>query len=129
MTRGTETTLVSAVVLLQAQYHFTCEAAGIKELVLVRGCLAGKDDSAEKLTKNVLVLFKQWTTGETKILEVLPENATKETSCLLEASVTSSATEERFTLAALEGEATLEKWIKDERESRTKEIEVLLMTK
>ncbi len=48
MTRGTETTLVSAFVILQKQFHFTCEAAGVRELMLLRGCLAGRDDSAER---------------------------------------------------------------------------------
>ncbi len=129
MTRGTETTLVSAFVILQKQFHFTCEAAGMRELVLVKGCSAGRDDSGERLTKNVLVLYKQWTTGETRILEVLMENTTKEIPCLGESSMSRNATEERFTLSALEGEATIEKWVKDEEGGKTREIEVLLMNK
>ena len=118
MTSGAETTLVGAVVILQREFHITCEVVGVKELVLARGCDAGKDDSAQKLTKSVLVLFKQWATGETKILEILPPEATRFSLCLLEASVNGKG----FTLAALEGESTAEKWTQG-----SKEVEVLLM--
>jgi hypothetical protein len=117
-TSGSETTLVGAFVALQREFHFTCEALGVKQLVLLRGCTAGTDRSAQKLTKTVEVELKQFATGEQKNLAILPPEATKEVECLLNASINGSP----FELAALESSLTFEKWTKG-----GKEIEVLLM--
>ena len=80
-------------------------------------------NSIEHLTKIVVTSYEEWTTGETKILEVLPPEATKESKCLLEASVNGAA----FTLAAEESEETSEQWLEEVEPGNTKEIEVLLM--
>ena len=113
MLTSTTTTLVGAFVILQAPFHFKCGIEGIAtELILVRGCQASRDDSNERLTKEVVVLAKQWATGETRILEVLPENSSREIKCLPE-----SERETRgFTLSALEGEALISSWLQKGRE-------------
>ena len=113
------TTLVSTFAILQAQFHFKCGISGVaEELILGRGCFASRDDSNERLTKDVIVLSHPWATGESRILEILPEGATREILCLGEAEEGTHG----FTLAALEGEALISQWLK-----RGREIEVLLM--
>jgi len=116
MVTATTTTLVGAIVILQPRFHFTCEALGIKELILVQGCGAVRVDNPNVLTTMIRLLAQQWVTGETKILEVLPENATREINCLLEsAGPFREGTEERFTLSSLVGEALLEQFLQNNR--------------
>ena len=113
------TTLVSTFAILQEQFHFKCGLSGVvEELILARGCYAGRDDSNERLTKDVIVLYKPWATGESRILEILLENTSNEILCLGESEEGTHG----FTLAALEGEALISQWLK-----RGREIEVLLM--
>jgi hypothetical protein len=127
MITATTTTLVGAFAILQPPIHYTCEALGIKELVIARGCVAGRDESDEELTWHIPIVFRQWATGQTKILEILPPEAKTETDCLLELAKFEEGKEERFELASFVGEAGLLNPIKDEKEGKTKLITLLLM--
>ena len=103
-------TLVASYAFLVHQFHFTCSGT-IELLVLSRGCLAGRDDSNEKLTSLDIILFQEFTKGENTILSILMENNTKaETKCLLESTISEEKTGEKFELSELVGEADLEKW-------------------
>jgi hypothetical protein len=117
-TSGSETALVGAFVTLQAEFHFTCEALGVKQLVLVRGCVAGTDKSKQALSKSVEVVYAQFATGEQKVLAILPPEATKEVECLSDTSVNGGG----FELSAIEATGTISEWTK-----AGKEVEVLLM--
>jgi hypothetical protein len=127
MITATTTTLVGAFAILQPPVHFTCEFAGVKELVIARGCVAGRDESDEELTEHIPIIFRQWATGQTRILEILPPEATSRTDCLLESANFREGAEERFELSALVGEGGLLNPIKDEKEGTTKLITLLLM--
>jgi hypothetical protein len=127
MISSTTTTLVAAAVTLLHPFHLTCEALGIKELVVARGCLAARDESKEILTNHISLIARQWTTGETKILEILPPEARSETDCLFEVAIFREGAEQRFELGAVEGEGAIERIVKDEEGGRTKLITVLLM--
>jgi hypothetical protein len=112
MLTSTTSTLIPAFVSLVKQFHFTCtnNELGLKLLVLSRGCVAGKTDGGEALQSKVSVLFEAFTKGENKILSVLPPEATTESKCLLETSITEEVSGEKFELTALTGEDTLEGW-------------------
>ena len=110
MLTSTTATLVPALAQLVRQFSIAC-TGGLRLTLLLRGCLAGKVDSTEKLVASNSVLFEEFAKGENKILSVLMEEAKKEIPCLLEESITAGGTEE-FELASMvqESAAVLEKW-------------------
>jgi hypothetical protein len=100
MKSATETELVTALVVLVTQFHFTCSAGLIKALVLMRGCVAALAKPLKLLTKVTEAVFKEFKSGESEILEFLPEETTgAETLCLEEMNVN----ETKFELVALTG--------------------------
>jgi hypothetical protein len=110
MLTNTTSTLVPALVALVKQFHFTCvnSELGIKLLALARGCIAGRADGGEALQKSVTVLFEAFTKGESKILSILPVEATAETKCSLESSITEEVAGEKFESAAVIGSSSSE---------------------
>ena len=75
--------LVAALAFLFEEFHFTCEALGVKDLIRVKGCAAANVEPTEKLTNKTKDVFKEFSSGESSILEILLEEATKETPCLI----------------------------------------------
>jgi len=120
LTEGTKTKLVAALAFLFEEFHFTCEALGQKQLILVKGCAAALAEPVEKLTKITKDVFKEIKSGDSNILEILMEEATKEIRCDTLTSVNGGA----FELSAQTGAAENEKF-----EQGKKAVEVLLMNK
>jgi hypothetical protein len=112
--------LVAALVFLIAQFHFTCELLGQKQLIIVLGCAAALAEPTEKLTTVTRDVFKETKSGVSDIRTVLPENSTKEISCINTTSVNGGAFEE----SAQNGTAENEKFLKG-----AEKVEVLLMNK
>lgn len=120
--------LVAALVFLFLEsegnlVHFTCEALGQKQLVIVRGCaaaLAEGEKELEKLSKVTKDKFIEEKSGVSDIKEVLPQETTKEITCKTETSVNGGAFEE----SAEAGTAENEKFEKGKAA-----VEVLLMNK
>ncbi len=110
--------LVSALVFLFNETHFTCEVLGTKELVIVKGCAAALAEPTEKLTKVTKAVFNQ-EKGVNDIKEVLPQESTKEIKCTTETSVNGGKFEESAQAATDENEKL---------EQGGKAIEVLLMS-
>ncbi len=108
MTKGTETTLVAALAFLFEELHFTCEALGQKELILVKGCAAANAEPTEKLTNKTKDTFKEFTTGESSILEILLEEAKKETPCLTEVNIGGKGFELAAETGTVENETSVE---------------------
>lgn len=99
--------LVAALAFL-FETHFTCEALGQKQLILVKGCAAANAEPIEKLTKLTKDVFKEWSSGESSILLILPENTTKEVNCLTETSVNGGAFELSAETGTVENETNVE---------------------
>ena len=61
MINATETKLVAALVFLIEEVHFTCEAAGVKTLAIVEGCIAARAEPLilTKTTKDVFEEFQK----------------------------------------------------------------------
>jgi hypothetical protein len=114
--------LVGALVFLYEQFHFTCEALGVKQLVLVRGCAAALAEPLEKLTKITKDVFaeEKKESGKPDIRFVLPEESSKELECITETNVN----ETKFEESAAAGTAENEKF-----EQGKAAVEVLLMNK
>lgn len=117
--------LVAALVILfnKSQgtiVHFTCEALGQKQLIIVEGCAASLAEPTEKLTKITKDVFKELKSGVADIKEVLPEETKKEIPCISLTSVNGGAFEE----SAQAGTAENEKFEKGKAA-----VEVLLMNK
>ncbi len=108
MTKGTETTLVAALAFLFKELHFTCEALGVKELIQVKGCAAANAEPTEKLTNKTKDTFKEFSTGESSILEILLEEAKKETPCLTETNVGGKGFELSAETGTVENETSVE---------------------
>ena len=73
--RGKTEKLVAALAFLIEELHFTCEALGQKQLILVKGCAAALAEPTEKLTKVTKDKFQGIKSGESNILEILLEEA------------------------------------------------------
>jgi hypothetical protein len=76
-------TLVAALVYLMPPFHFTCEALGVKQLILALGCAAAHAEPVNVLTNLTQDVFIEDGVGMPDIRSVLPENATKEIPCIL----------------------------------------------
>jgi hypothetical protein len=126
MLTSTTSTLIPAFAVTIPQFHLSCSNVelGLELLVLKRGCIAGKPDGGEVLQAAVTLLFERFTKGEPKILSILMPEATQETKCLLEVSITEEKTGEKFELAVLVGSGTFSSFTQ-----AGTEITVLLMDK
>jgi hypothetical protein len=113
--------LVGALVFLIAQFHFTCELLGQKQLIIVLGCAAALAEPTETLTTVTRDVFKETKSGISDIRTVLPENATKAIACITTTSVNGGAFEE----SAQTGTAENLKFTKGAEEN----ILILLMNK
>lgn len=100
--------LVAALAFLFEELHFTCEAFGQKELILVKGCAAANAEPTEKLTNKTKDTFKEFSSGESSILEILLEEATKETPCLTETNVGGKGFELSAETGVAENETSVE---------------------
>lgn len=115
MKNATETELVAALVTLINEFEFKCGSVPIK----VRGCAAALAEPLETLTSLTKDVFKEFSSGESEILEFLVEGTTgKETPCLTETNVNGGG----FELSAETGTAENEKFLKN-----GKAVTVLLM--
>jgi hypothetical protein len=74
--------LVAALVYLMPPFHFTCEAVGVKQLVLVLGCAAAHAEPVNVLTNLTKDVFIEDGAGMPDIRFVLPENSNKELECV-----------------------------------------------
>ena len=75
--------LRAAIILLIEHVHYTCEAFGVKKLLLVLGCVGGEITPTNMLTKTLEALFKQ-SKGINTITEVDKENSSTEMEkCIL----------------------------------------------
>jgi len=110
--------LVAALVFLIEEFHFTCEALGQKQLILVKGCAAALAEPTEKLTKTTKDVFKEESKGVSDIREVLPVEAKEEIKCVTLTSVNGGAFEESGQTGTDENEKF---------EQGSKAVEVLLM--
>jgi hypothetical protein len=109
--------LVAALVYLFTQFQFECN---LDVLGLVRGCEAGLAESTERLTTLTKDVFQEETSGVAEITKVLPQEATKEISCITEWNLEGLGN--RFEQTSLRGAAENEKF-----EQAGKSVEVLLM--
>jgi hypothetical protein len=75
--------LVGALVYLIAPFHYTCEAFGVKQLILILGCLAAHAEPTNVLTNLTKDVFISDGTGMPDIRSVLPAGATSEIPCIL----------------------------------------------
>jgi hypothetical protein len=96
--------LVAALVFLFNELHFTCEALGVKLLVLVKGCAAALAEPTEVLTKVTKDVFTEEKTGVSDIRSVLPQESTKELSCHTETNVNGAGFEESGETGTAENE-------------------------
>jgi len=108
-THEKETTeLVAASVFLPSEVKFTCtnKAKTIEEKVVIKGCVASpvSAESLNKLVSKARVEAAEWASGEQKVLAVLPPEATKESACLLKATVNGGAEELAAVTAAFDAE-------------------------
>ncbi len=87
-------TLVDAIVFLPTETHFECEALSIKELILVKGCVAGEMTSGESLTSVVTIKLAQSSAGINEITKVLPQESTEEIECKLTSKIAEKAAEQ-----------------------------------
>jgi hypothetical protein len=85
--------LVSALVYLLKETHFTCTVSGIETLELVKGCMAGQLEEAEKSTKFTVTGFTG-SKGVNAIAKVLPQESPSEIGCQLETSVSGGTFEQ-----------------------------------
>jgi hypothetical protein len=78
--------LVAALVYLleAAGVKFTCKSSTLEDVIVVKGCVASQvlAASLNKLVSEAKEEFAEWSSGETKILSVLKEEATSEIACL-----------------------------------------------
>ncbi len=112
--------LVAALVFLFKELHFTCEALGQKQLILVKGCAAALAEPVETLTKTTKDVFKEEKSGVSDIREVLPQETTKEIKCITETNVNAGGFIESAQTGTIENE---------EFKQGGKAVEVLLMNK
>jgi hypothetical protein len=112
-------TLVAALVFLIAPFHFTCEAFGVKQLILVLGCAAAHAEPTNVLTNLTKDVFIENGTGMPDIRSVLPSGATSEIPCI---TLTQINEEGAFEESAQSGTITNSKF-----EQNEKLISVLLM--
>jgi hypothetical protein len=70
--------LVAALVFLGSEVHYTCGSF----LLTSKGCEAALAEPTEKLTTVTKDVFRETKSGVSDIRTVLPENATKEISCV-----------------------------------------------
>jgi len=117
-TSETETTLVAALVFKFTEFSFTCKTGIISAVVKVRGCAAALAEPVEKLAEVTKDVFEEFKSGESRILQILPKEATKEENCLTETSLSGGA----FELSAQKGSDENEKF-----EQGGKKVAVLLM--
>jgi hypothetical protein len=118
MLKGTETALVAALVFVFEAFTATCENKLISTFFTAKGCIAARAEPTNVLTKATTDVFDEYSSGETKILEVLPVEGTVENTCLPEIAVALNA----YELFAMTGTITNEKFTRE-----TKEIEIELM--
>jgi hypothetical protein len=112
--------LVAALVFLIREFHYTCEIAGVKELLFVKGCEAALAEPIEMLTKVTKDVFRETKSGISDIRTVLPENSTKPISCIRLLKVGGKEFEESAQSATIENETFKKEGVA---------IEVLLMNK
>jgi hypothetical protein len=95
--------LVGALVFLleSTGVKFTCKNAILEDVIVVKGCVASRvlEASLNKLISEAKGEFAEWSSGETKILSVLPGETTSEIACLPTTTVNGGAEE----LSALAG--------------------------
>lgn len=101
--------LVAALVILFNKsegtiVHFTCEALGQKQLIIVEGCAASLAEPVEKLTKITKDVFKEEKSGVADIREVLPQETATEIKCISLTSVNGGAFEESAQTGTAENE-------------------------
>jgi hypothetical protein len=112
--------LVAALVFLIREFHFTCVVAGVKELVLVKGCAAALAEPTEVLTKVTKDVFIETKSGISDIRTVLPENSTIPISCITLTNVGGKGFEESAQKGTAENETFKKEGVA---------VEVLLMNK
>jgi len=110
---GTTSELVGALVfLISPEVKFVCvnKAKTIEDKIAVTGCVASQvlPASLNALIKEAKEEFAESSSGETKVLSVLPKETTKEIPCLPTTSVNGGAAE----LSAITGAFLVEKFKK-----------------
>jgi len=117
------TELVAASVFLPSAVKFACvnKTKTIEDKVVINGCAAApvSSESLNKLGSTANVEFREWKSGEQKVLEVLPSEASENSKCLLKSMVNGGAEE----LAAVTGFFEADKF-----EKGGKEITIELMS-
>jgi hypothetical protein len=105
MTKAGSELVAAIVTLLEASgVKFVCRSSTLEDVVVVKGCAAAQvlPASLNRLVSEAKGVSAEWSSGETSILSVLPQETTSEIACLPRISV-NGGTEE---LAAGTGLAT-----------------------